>query len=177
MTTYKSFETERLILRPAQLEDAPFILELMNSPKWIKNIGDRKVRSIEDAEGYIKEKMFPQLERLGHGNFILVRKADGIKIGSCGLYDREGLEGLDIGFALLPAYEKKGYGYEGSKKVRDAGFEEFGIEQISAITTTYNIESQKLLEKLGMKFTKMTKIPNDDEELMMYTLKKGDLNP
>ncbi|WP_148868698.1 GNAT family N-acetyltransferase [Tenacibaculum adriaticum] len=172
MSTYKTFETARLILKPTQVEDAAFILELLNTPKWIEYIGDRKVYTLEDAKTYIKTRMLPQLEKLGYGNFTLVRKEDNAKMGCCGLYDREGVDGLDIGFSFLPEYEGKGYAFEASEKLKNVAFNEFGIEKISAITTKTNSSSQKLLEKLGLKFVKYTTIPNDEEELMLYEITK-----
>src|SRR5690606_16395207 len=105
MKKYKHYETERLILQPTSEDDAAFIYKLVNSPKWLANIGDRNVKSVAEAKTYIKDRITPQLEKLGYGNYTLIRKVDNIKIGSCGLYDREGLEGIDIGFALLPDYE------------------------------------------------------------------------
>jgi RimJ/RimL family protein N-acetyltransferase len=124
------------------------------------------------AKEYIKEKMIPQLERLGYSNYTLIRKEDNQKIGTCGLYDREGLEGIDIGFAFLPDYEKKGYAYEASKKIRDAAFEDFKLESISAITTKDNVSSQKLLEKLGLRFAGTTQLPHKNEELLLYKIEK-----
>jgi len=168
MSTSNTFETERLILRPTQEEDAPFTLELLNTPKWIQFIGDRKVYNLEDAVKYIQEKIHPQYERLGYCNYTVIRKADGAKLGSCGLYDREGIEGVDIGFAFLPDYEKMGYGYEAAQKVMSIGFDIFKIERMKAITTKENLASQKLLKKLGMKFSKFVRLPNDEEELMLY---------
>jgi ribosomal-protein-alanine N-acetyltransferase len=85
------------------------------------------------------------------------------------LYDREGLEGIDIGFALLPAYENMGFGFESAEKLKDVGIKEFNIKLISAITTKENTSSQKLIEKLGLKFIKTVKIPNDKEELLLYS--------
>jgi ribosomal-protein-alanine N-acetyltransferase len=172
MTQYKSYETERLFLKPTQVEDAAFILELLNTPKWIQFIGDRKVRTLEDAKNYIKNRMLPQLKRLGYSNYTVIRKEDNRKVGTCGLYDREGLEGVDIGFAFLPQFEGKGYAFEASDKVKNLAFNDFGIEEISAITVKENLSSQKLLKKLGLTFVKFTKIPNDDEELMLFKLKK-----
>ena len=170
MTTYKHFETDRLILRPTTTADAEFIFELLNTPKWLANIGDRNVKSVDEAKTYIKERITPQLEKLGYGNYTLIKKADNIKIGTCGLYDREGLEGIDIGFALLPAYENMGYGYESAAKLLEIGMMEFQINRISAITAKENIASQKLIEKLGLKYTNTIKIPNDEEELLLYSL-------
>lgn len=112
MATYKTFETERLNIRPVTIEDAPFILELMNSPKWIQFIGDRHVKSIEAAENYIKENALTQLKTYGYGNNVIIRKVDNTKIGTCGLYHREDRKDPDIGFAFLPSYKGQGYAFE-----------------------------------------------------------------
>jgi len=170
MSKIQKFETERLILRPTSLDDAAFILELLNTPKWLQFIGDRKVYNLEDAAKYISQKILPQQEKLGFSNYTVIRKSDQAKMGSCGLYDREGLEGVDIGFAFLPAYEKMGYGYESALKIKEVGFDIFKIKKIKAITTKENIASQKLLEKLGLEFSKMINLPDDEEELMLYLI-------
>ncbi len=169
--SFLSFETERLWLQPTSKADALFVFELLNTPKWIQHIGDRKVYSVTDAEAYIATRMIPQLEKLGYGNYTVIRKTDRAKMGTCGLYDREELEGIDIGFAFLPAYEKMGYAFEAASKIRDVAFREFKIPQINAITIKENISSQKLLEKLGLRFVKNIRLPNDNEELMYYELK------
>ncbi len=169
---YKTFATERLLIRPTSEDDAEFIFELLNTPNWIKYIGDRDVRSVEKAKAYIAEKMIPQLERLGYSNYTLIWKQDRKKIGTCGLYDRDGLEGIDIGFALLPEFEKKGFAFEASNKLKEAAFNEFGIERISAITTKDNVASQRLIVKLGLKVTGTIKLPDNDQELLLYTIEK-----
>lgn len=170
MSTYKSFETERLLLKPMSTEDAPFLLELLNSPKWVKYVGDRNVHTIEEAANYINTKMRPQLIKLGFSNYTVIRKTDKAKLGSCGLYDREGIEGVDIGFAFLPQYEKMGYALESASKIKEVGFSQFNLKLISAITTKENKDSQKLLEKLGLKYIKTINIPDDDEDLLLYRL-------
>ena len=172
MNTYKTFETERLILKPTLEEDAEFLFQLINMPKWIKYIGERNVKTVQEAENYIVEKMKPQLVKLGFGNYTLIRKTDNVKIGTCGLHDREGLEGLDIGFAFLPEYERKGYAFEAAEQLKNIAFSEFGINKISAITTKNNFASQRLLEKLGLKKIGTTKVTNDDEELLLYRIEK-----
>lgn len=164
------YETERLILTPTSLEDAAFVLAVMNTPKWIKNIGDRKVHTIAAAEQYIKEKMLPQYKRLGYGNNTVTRKADGVKMGSCGLYDRPGLEGVDIGFAFLPEYEGQGYASEAAQKVKSLALSEWGITKISGITSQSNIASQRVLSRLGLEPSGLVQLPNDEEELMLYVL-------
>ena len=90
MPAYHSFETERLLIQPLTKADAPHLLALMNTPKWIKNIGDRNVHTIAEAAAYIDEKITPQFERLGFGNYKVIRKSDGQFLGNCGLYDRPG---------------------------------------------------------------------------------------
>lgn len=160
--------TERLFLRPTNIEDSSFIFELMNTPKWIKNIGDRNIQSPLDAENYIKEKMIPQLEKLGYSNYTVIRKDDHVKLGSCGLYNREGIEGVDIGFAFLPQYEGKGYAYESANKLMALAFSEFNIKKVSGITIEENTASRKLLEKLGLKFSKIIRLPDDDVDLLLY---------
>jgi len=170
MNGSKKFKTERLILRPTSEKDAEFIVELFNTPKWLKYIGDRNVKSVESAKDYIKTKMLPQLKRLGYSNYTIIRKSDNIKTGICGLYDRDGLEGIDIGFAFLPVYERQGYAFESANKLKNVAFDEFGIKEINAITTKENISSQRLLEKLELKLIGTTKLPNDDKELMLYKI-------
>jgi RimJ/RimL family protein N-acetyltransferase len=145
MSAYKSFETERLLLKPMSKEDASFLLELLNLPKRIKYIGDRNVYTIKEAETYIKHKMTPQLKKLGFSSYTVIRKTDNAKVGSCGLYDREALEGIDLGFAFLPLYEKMGYAFESANKLKDLAFNQFNLKHISAITTSENKDSQKLL--------------------------------
>ncbi|MBU2996276.1 GNAT family N-acetyltransferase [Cellulophaga baltica] len=169
---FKTFETERLILKPTSEDDATFIFHLFNTPNWLKFIGDRNITSVDKAKEYINEKMVPQLKRLGYSSYTIITKQDNLKIGSCGLYDREGVEGIDIGFAFLPEYEKKGFAFEASKRLKDAAFNDLGIEVISAITTKDNLPSQRLLEKLGLKLYGTTKLPNDEKELSLYKMER-----
>lgn len=169
MTSYKHFETERLIIRPTDLSDVEFLYRLMNTPKWLHFIGDRNVHSPEDAAEYIKSRTLAQLERLGYGNFTVIRKTDNERIGTCGLYDRPGMEGIDLGFAFLPEYEKQGYAFETASCIRDAAFREFNINGLKAITLPENVSSQRLLEKLGFTLTDNTFVI-EDEELLLYVL-------
>ncbi|MDX8340529.1 GNAT family N-acetyltransferase [Draconibacterium sp. IB214405] len=169
--SYKTFETPRLILRPVQEMDANFIYRLFRSENWLKYIGERDVHSEEEARVYIREKIYPQLKKLGYGNYMVIRKADDARMGTCGLYDREGLEGIDIGFAFLPEFEGLGYAFEAAERIKKAGLEDFEIENITAITAKFNLRSQRLLERLGLRFTKHVTLPNETEEIMFYQLK------
>lgn len=150
------------------LEDRDFILDLYNRPKFIRYIGNRGVKTVADAENYIKNKFFPQLERAGFGNYLVVTKESDEKIGAVGIFEREGLDVVDIGYSLLEEFEGKGYAYEAAQKVKSIGMDGFGLPKMSAIISKDNISSQKLIEKLGLKFQKYITLPNEDEELMYY---------
>lgn len=172
MSATTIFETERLLLRPTNQEDAAFIYELFNTPKWLQYIGNRNLNSIEDAGRYIEQKMMPQLERLGFSNNTVIRKADGAKIGSCGLYDRQGVEGLDIGFAFLPPYEGQGYAYEAASRLMQFAREELAVSEISGITAKQNFASQKLLKKLGLEFKEEICLPGEDEKILLFKMQQ-----
>ncbi len=167
-----TYETERLILRPASADDADLLLKSMNTDEFIRFVGDRNVRTLEQARNYIAEKHLPQIERLGYGNFTIIEKSSGNKIGGCGLFHRDGLEVVDIGFSFLPEYYGKGFGYESASRILKAGFEDFGLSAVSAITVKENIASQKLIEKLGLTFRKIVHLPNDPADLLYYEISK-----
>lgn len=164
------FETPRLILRPVSEEDAAFIYTLMNTPEWLYFIGDRNVRSEDEARQYIAAKMLPQMQSHGFGNFIVIRKEDGIKTGTCGLYDREGLDGIDLGFAFLPEYTRLGYGFESASELLKRARKDFRVKRLVAITKSDNIPSRKLLEKLGFLDKGQLGLPGFSEDLLLYVL-------
>jgi len=172
MNQYKSFQSERLIIRPTLEQDAELIYQLMNTPKFIKHVGDRQLYSLEDAQKYIQDKMLAQLHSLGYSNYSLINKKNGAKIGICGLYDREGLDGIDIGFGILPEYEGLGYAFESSSRIIKAGFEELEIQEIKAITNKQNISSQSLLVKLGFDLIGKVMLPIENDELLLYKIEK-----
>ncbi|MFZ2897367.1 MAG: GNAT family N-acetyltransferase [Saprospiraceae bacterium] len=171
MPQYLHFETERLILRPTAEEDAAFILELLNTPKALKYVGDRNVHTVEEAKKYIADRITPQLERLGYANYVAIRKSDGEKLGVCGLFDRPGVEGVDIGFSFLPQHEKQGYAYEAAARVMQAGIESFGLTTIHGYTVEANTDSRRLLEKLGLVYCDMFRFPDDDEDVLHFLWK------
>lgn len=166
----RHFETDRLLLSPTHEHDAGLVLELFNTPGWLQYIGDRKVHTLQTAESYIERNMRPQHQRLGFGSFTLSLKVNQKKIGLAGLYDRAGVEGIDIGFALLPEYGGKGYAYEAASCLRDAAFLEFQLPAISAITQRDNLPSRQLLEKLGMTLKSTVVLPGDTQVLLLYYL-------
>lgn len=165
------YETERLILRPMTVDDRDFIFDLYNRPSFIRYIGDRNIKTVADAENYIKNRFMPQFEKRGFGNYLMVTKDKGEKIGGVGIFEREGLDVVDIGFSLLEEFEGKGYAYEAAQKVKSIGMDDFGLKKISAITSKDNFSSQKLIQKLGLEFKNYVTLPDDDEELMYFETK------
>lgn len=163
-------ETERLQLMPMSLEDAAFVYELVNTKEWIENIGIRNVNSVEDAAEYIQDKMINHYTKHGYGNFLMKRKSDGTKIGCVSLYNREDVEGVDIGFAMLPAYMKMGYAFEAADKIKFVAEHDLNLSGITAFTSKENFGSQKLIEKLGLEFKKTILFGENKEELLFYEL-------
>lgn len=168
MNEYKTYETSRLFIRPIDETDAQFILDLLTSPKFLEHIGDREVRTLDQAKMYIRKKMLPQLYRLGYGNYAVIRKSDNVLVGTCGLHDREGLEGVDIGFAFLPEYEGQGYAFESANKLKEAAIKDFSIREILGVTVENNTSSRRLLEKLGLRFERMITLPNENKPICLY---------
>jgi RimJ/RimL family protein N-acetyltransferase len=169
-TVSKVLETERLTLRQLTVEDDAFIFELVNDPDWLRFIGDRGVRTLEDARSYILNGPVAMYERVGFGLYLVELKGDGIPIGMWGLIKREGLDDVDIGFAYLPKYRSQGYAYEAASAVLAYGQREFGLTRIVAITTIDNELSVRLLIRLGFVFEKLIQLPNDSEELKLFAV-------
>ena len=162
-------ETERLIISKFTLDDAPFFLELVNTPHWIKYIGDRHVKTLEQAKQRIAEGHLKSYNTHGFGFYIIHLKLENNKpIGTCGLIKRDSLEHVDIGFAFLPDYEKKGFGYESSQAILHLAKDQFKLKTVCAITLPTNKPSIKLLEKLGLSYQKRIKPFEDDEELLLF---------
>lgn len=149
-------------------DDAEFLYRLMNSEGWLRHIGDRKVYNIKAAREYIKTKMYPQLKQLGFSNNTLFLKAGNKPIGVCGIYFREEEDRYDLGYALLPQFEKNGYAMEAARSVMQKGVEEFSIEKLSAITTKDNEPSKRLLTKLGFCFKKLIVPEGENQVLMLF---------
>lgn len=145
-------ETDRLVLRHFALEDAAFILELLNEPGWMRYIGDRGVDSLENARKYIENVPCASYSRHGFGLWAVELKEDRSLVGMCGLIKRDTLEDVDIGFALLSRYEGKGYAREAAKATLDYARDHLELSRIVAITTMDNNRSGSLLERIGMRY-------------------------
>lgn len=162
-------ETDRVLLRKVEETDAAFILRLLNEPGWLEYIGDKGVRTMEDAVHYITTGPRAMYNREGFGLFLVERKGNQAPIGLCGLIKREGLDDVDIGYALLSEYHGQGFAFEAAKGTLVYA-KEMGLKRLIAITTKDNHSSVKLLEKLGMKPNGFATLPDDKEELKKFSL-------
>ncbi len=161
-------ETERLILREFVIEDAPFMLKLVNDPSWLKYIGDRNVHSIEDAEQYVLNGALKSYATLGFGFYVVVWKHSQLLIGTCGLTKRDFLDIPDFGFAFLPEFTGKGYAFEAAEATLAYAGSALGIKELAAITLPLNTRSIRLLLKLGFAFKKS--LFEDREQLDLYRI-------
>ena len=162
-------QTKRLNLREFTLDDAPFILELLNDPGWIRNIGDRNLRTVDDARHYLQNVPIPMYAKLGFGLWLVERRSDGAPLGMCGLLKRDSLEHVDIGFALLERYRGQGYAFEAASASRDYAFETLGLDRIVAIVSPGNAESVGLLERLGFSGEGLIPSPGNAQGVLLFS--------
>ncbi|AMM50006.1 hypothetical protein TH61_00780 [Rufibacter sp. DG15C] len=162
-------ETERLTLNYLTQEDALFILELLNDPACIQFIGERNVKTLDQARFYLENGPITNYRELGFGMYLVKLKADGTPIGTCGLLRREALPFPDIGYAFLPAYRGNGYALEAAQATLKYGQDMLGMTTLLAYTTPNNEKSGKLLEKLGLRYQRLFQWPETGEELKLYS--------
>ncbi|MGI9107406.1 MAG: GNAT family N-acetyltransferase [Pyrinomonadaceae bacterium] len=164
----KMLETERLSLRRMSEGDAEFILELLNEPSFLRYIGDKGVRTDEDARRYILQGPIDSYRRFGFGLWLVELKESKAPIGICGLLKRDALTDIDIGFAFLPRFWSQGYAYESAAAVRDYAMNVLGLKRLVAVTNRDNAASIKVLEKLGLKFDRMVRLCDDEPEIKLF---------
>jgi RimJ/RimL family protein N-acetyltransferase len=145
------------------------MLDLLNTPKFIKYIGDRNVRNIEQSEDFIETRYQKSYDENGYGLYLVELKQDKSAIGVCGFVKRAELPVADIGFAFFPQFEGKGFAFESAEAVMQYGGKVLNFERVAAITTQDNVRSGKLLEKLGFKFEKLVDMPTG-ETLKLFSM-------
>jgi RimJ/RimL family protein N-acetyltransferase len=161
-------ETDRLTLRHFNTADAPFILALLNEPSFLRHIGDKKVRNLDDARQYILSGPVATYERHGFGLYQVELKDTRTPIGMCGLLKREELPQPDIGFAFLPDFWSQGFAFEAATAVLTDARERLKLNRILAIVNPDNDASIKLLQKLGLKFERNVRLAADRDEVKLF---------
>lgn len=166
-------ETRRLILRRVALDDADLLLAVWNDPAFMENVGDRGVRTTEEAIEAMKTGALKHYVDFGFGPYAMVRKDNGVRIGICGLFKRDNLDCPDIGFGVLPEFCGKGFASEAAFAVLAHARDDLRLAQLMAIVSPGNTPSIGLIEKLGLEFVKMITMPGDDEEICLYSMSLG----
>lgn len=163
-------ETSRLRLRRMTAEDAPFILELLNDPGFLRYIGDRGVRTLDDALAYIANGPVASYERHGFGLYVVTVGAPEVPVGIAGVLRRETLDDPDIGFAFLPAWRGQGYAREAARAVLTHAARDLGLRRLVAIVSPGNDPSRRLLEALGFRLERRIRLSEDAAEVDLFAL-------
>ena len=159
-------QTDRLSLRKFNKEDAPFMLRLLNEPTWLEYIGDRNVRSLEDAVRYLETGALQSYNEFGYGFYLVSDRHTDTAMGTCGFTKRPFLQYPDFGFAFLPEYTGQGYAFEVAAAALDYAEEILQLKKVEAITTQHNERSIRLLTKLGFRFERTCML--EGEELFVF---------
>lgn len=165
-------ETAHLQLRELTSDDAQFIFELLTDPDFIRNIGDRGVHSVADAQHYIESGPRASYARYGYGLYLVELKDPVTAIGMCGLLRRDSHDDVEIGFALLPRFRRNGYTVEAARAVMQLGLGALGLSRIVAIAAPFNIPSIKILERLGMKYERRVFFAPGGSESSLFVLER-----
>lgn len=159
-------ETERLNIRHIEESDAEFIHTLFNTDTFLKYIGDRNLKTIADAQEYIRTGPRAMYAEKGFGLFLVELKDCLTPLGISGLIKRDTLDDIDVGYGFHPEHEGFGYALESTQAVVDYAKDDLGITRLVAITTADNTSSIKLLDRLGLSFEK--ELAEGDDVLQLY---------
>ncbi len=168
MSPAPTLETVRLNLRRVTLDDVELMLAIWNDPAFIRNVGDRGIRTADEGADAMEKGVFHLYETYGYGPYRVALKDCDTAIGLCGLFRRDGLDEPDIGYAVLPEYCGKGYAYEASCAVIEHARSDLGLTRLIAIISPDNEASIGLVRKLGLRFERMQLMPDDDKEVCVY---------
>ena len=163
-------ETDRLELRRLTLDDAALMLTVWNDPAFIRYVGDRGVRTVSDARSALRDGALKLYAEHGIGPYRMSRKSDGVAVGICGLFRRDGLPDTDIGFSTLPLYCGQGYGYEAACAVVQHARVDARLSRLTALVAPENLASIRLIEKLGLIFEKMVRMPGEASDVCLYAM-------
>jgi RimJ/RimL family protein N-acetyltransferase len=162
-------ESERLRLRAIEPDrDAAQMLALLNDPGFVRFIGDRGVRTQQEARDYAAMRVLPAYALHGYGMYAIERLADGAWLGNAGLVRRDGLPGPDIGYAVLSEFAGQGYAGEAARAVFAYARAKLGLHDLYGITDLDNVVSGKILLGLGMEERGVIQLPGVDSPSRLY---------
>lgn len=175
ITPASVLETARLRLREMTDADAAFMLEILNEPAFIQNVGDRGVRTVDEAVQYLRERVTASYEKFGFGSWLVETKDTGEPIGICGLIKRDALEDVDLGFSFLERFRSRGFAFEAAQATLSYGWTVAKLPRIAAIVAPHNVGSIRLLEKLGLQFERKVCLQPDQPELLLLMIRRPGL--
>ena len=165
--------TARLVLREFTLDDAPFASSLLQEPSFLRHIGDRGVRTDEEARRWLRDGPLESYRRNGFGLYLTSLAVDATPIGMCGLLKRPVLDDVDIGFAFRPAFWGQGYAFEAASAVMAHGRDVLVLPRIVAIASPDNVRSAKLLERLGLRLERRLQVVGGNRECDLFGTPPG----
>jgi RimJ/RimL family protein N-acetyltransferase len=166
--TNSLIETERLRLRHLTRDDAGLLIDVFTDPAFMRFVGDRNIRTVDQANAFLETGPFESYRKHGFGHFVVTRKHDEVRMGICGFVKRDALDAADIGFSLLPPYRAQGYAFEAASAVMAYGRDTLGFRRIVAIASPENASSIRLLGRLGLTFERMVKLSENSESLSLF---------
>lgn len=166
-------ETGRLRLKRLTLDDAGLMLAIWNDPAFIRHVGDRGIRTLDQARTTLEESAFRLYSEYGYGPYRVALKTDDTAVGICGLFRREGLDEPDIGFSTLPEHCGRGYAYEAACAVIEHARKDLGLQRLTAIVSPENGPSLSLIHKLGFAFERMHRMAGDEDDVAIYARPLG----
>lgn len=169
-------QTERLQLRWMTVDDAELMLAVWNDPAFVRFVGDRGIRTVDEARTTMEEGAMKLYSDYGYGPFRVALRDDDAPIGICGLFRRDGLDDPDIGFATLPNYCGKGYAFEAARAVIDHTRDDLELPRLTAIVSPENEASVGLIRKLGLRFERMYRMAEDDDDVAIYGMQLREMD-
>ena len=166
----QSLQTERLDLRRFTPGDADLMLAVWNDPDFVKHVGDRGIRTVDEALTALNDGILSMYTDLGYGPYCVMLRGSEQRIGVCGLFKRDVLDDPDIGFGLLPEHRRDGLAWEAAVAVLGEARDALGFERVTAIVSPGNEASVKLIEKLGLAYAGPIRMPGDEEDVSLYAV-------
>ncbi len=158
----------RLLFAPLSLADSDFIVTLLGDADFRRYIGDRGVQHAGDVEAYLREGPWRCYAEHRFGLLKLTERMSGQPIGIAGLLRRASLSDVDLGYALLPAFRRRGYASEACQALLRLAANDFALTRLVAIVSPGNTRSIATLQRSGFVYERMIRMPEVVEELRLY---------